>query len=493
MKYEKICLIIPPSSFLLDERVFPFIGVLRVAAALEQAGIHVEVLDLSGIHNYKQVLRHHVKNSDIELYGITATTPQMPAAFGIANILKRYNKKSLLGGTHITLTNAARKKKNLKNDRAVREFITLSTVFDKMIAGDGEEAIFKIIEGDKWFVDADDIKSDLFIKKNQIDYYPEPARYLIDLDSYHYYIDGHRATSLISQLGCPFGCTFCAGRNSAFLRTARFRDIQSVISEMRSIYKTYGYTGFMFYDDELNVSPDFSNLMTGIVDLQYELGVEFALRGFLKAELFTEEQAAWMLAAGFSWLLIGFESGSERILTNIEKRATRDDNTKAMEIAKKHGLKTKALMSFGHAGESAGTMRDTIDWLLEVEPEDFDMTVITPYPGSPYYDDAVVINSDTYQYTSPKTGDKLYMKEVDYMKKADYYKGKPGDYVSLVYTDYITMQELADVRDIAEREVREKLKIPFNPENPATKVEVSMGQTKLPSNILRSTNEDYSS
>ena len=36
----RICLITPPSIFLLDERVFMTLGILKVAAVLEQAGVH---------------------------------------------------------------------------------------------------------------------------------------------------------------------------------------------------------------------------------------------------------------------------------------------------------------------------------------------------------------------------------------------------------------------------------------------------------------------
>jgi anaerobic magnesium-protoporphyrin IX monomethyl ester cyclase len=48
---QPVCLIIPPSAFLLDERVFVSLGILKVAAVLEQAGHDVEVLDCSGIVN----------------------------------------------------------------------------------------------------------------------------------------------------------------------------------------------------------------------------------------------------------------------------------------------------------------------------------------------------------------------------------------------------------------------------------------------------------
>ena len=46
-------------------------------------------------------------------------------------------------------------------------------------------------------------------------------------------------------------------------------------------------------------------------------------------------------------------------------------------------------MSVGHAGESLETIQNTKQWLLDTEPEEFDCTIITTYPGSPYFDDAV--------------------------------------------------------------------------------------------------------
>ncbi len=49
---QHICLITPPSVFLLDERVFMTLGILKVAAVLERAGVQVDMLDLSGVENY---------------------------------------------------------------------------------------------------------------------------------------------------------------------------------------------------------------------------------------------------------------------------------------------------------------------------------------------------------------------------------------------------------------------------------------------------------
>ena len=119
-------------------------------------------------------------------------------------------------------------------------------------------------------------------------------------------------------------------------------------------------------------------------------------------------------------MLIGFESGSERILTNIQKKATLADNTRCMEIAKRHGLKVKALMSLGHPGETEETIRETRDWLRSVKPDDFDTTVITTYPGTPYFDEAEETSQGIWTYTYQKTGDRLHSVEVNYNETAEY-------------------------------------------------------------------------
>jgi anaerobic magnesium-protoporphyrin IX monomethyl ester cyclase len=309
-----------------------------------------------------------------------------------------------------------------------------------------------------------------------------PARHLVDVDSYHYTIDGVRATSLIAQLGCPFGCGFCGGRMSPSLRKIRMRSVDSIIREMVHLHEIYGFCGFMFYDDELNVNPGMIPMMNAIEAKAKELDTEWKLRGFIKAELFTNEQADAMYRAGFRWILTGFESGSPRILKNIQKKATREDNTRCVEIARKHGLKVKALMSLGHPGESFVSAQETFDWLAAVKPDDFDLTVITTYPGTPYYDNAVKYSADLWRYEI--NGDVLYSEEVDYTKVADYYKGDPNDgYVSYVHTDHLSAKQIVTLRDEIESDIRTRLGIPFNPSAAAQRYEHSMGQ--LPPKILR--------
>ena len=492
-----VSLVIPPSPFLADERVFPFIGVLKVASVLEAAGVPVDILDCSGYANYQDLLLEYLdQHRDMDWFGITATTPQLPNAVELLHTIReqRPQARVTVGGPHATLTTAAWKmdqEKGLRGRGSIA-YDQLTSLFDCVVAGDGEEAVFRALGVNQpQLIDADDLHSDLFLKRGSLEDFPYPARQLIDLASYHYTIDGHPATSLIGQLGCPFKCGFCGGRDAASFRFIRTRRPEHIAQEIRHLHSVYGYTGYMFYDDELNVTPrGLEDLCGALIALQDELGTEMRFRGFVKAELFTERQAAAMYKAGFRVLLSGVESGSDRILAAMEKRTTAEINSRCLRLARDAGMEFKALMSIGHPGESRRTVVESVEWVLREQPNEVDWTVITQYPGSPYFDHSVRVSGQrgTWVYET-RAGELLYSREVDYTREAEFYKGVSGSYVSYVWTPDLSADTLVWERDEAERVTRAALGMPPIQSIAAEQFEHSMGQGLLPARVLRSTRE----
>ena len=246
---KKICLITPPATFLLDERVFPHIGILKVAANLEANGYEIDFLDFSGIENYLNVINAYTKGS-CSVFGITASTSQIPYAVELCREIKKAkpDSKVILGGAHCTLMNSAanfEKKRGLHlGNRATLDTEKLLGIFDILVCGDGEDAIFEALKIEKGVIDANDAKSALFLTNSRLAELPLPARHLVDLTTYKYNLEGNRATSLIAQLGCPFQCTFCSGRNSPFLRRIRKRSSESVLQEIEVLHKKYGLYRF---------------------------------------------------------------------------------------------------------------------------------------------------------------------------------------------------------------------------------------------------------
>ena len=195
----RVCLIIPPSPFLLDERVFVQLGILKIASALEEQNYTVDMIDLSGVENYTDVLTDYTKRKDrADVFGITATTPQVPYAVKISQHIKALlpakQSKVILGGPHVTLMHTAAKREAKKNlvgsDRATKDVEALKSFFDVLVCGDGEIAIFDAIHEDMKIIDADIAKSKYFLSHKQFTDLPAPARHLVDMKSYKYFIEG---------------------------------------------------------------------------------------------------------------------------------------------------------------------------------------------------------------------------------------------------------------------------------------------------------------
>ena len=90
-------------------------------------------------------------------------------------------------------------------------------------------------------------------------------------------------------------------------------------------------------------------------------------------------------------------------------------------------------------------------------------------------------------YTCPRSGDRLYADELDYLQTSDYYKGDPdGGYRAYVHTDHLSRTELVDLRQQVEAHVRDQLGIPYPNSTSKLAYEHSMGQSgALPPTILR--------
>ena len=85
-------LINPPSPFLEDERVFPYLGIIQLATAWKMRGLEIEIIDLNGRKKWKKIIKE-IANED-NIFGITSTSPQFMYAFQANRIIKQNNEKA---------------------------------------------------------------------------------------------------------------------------------------------------------------------------------------------------------------------------------------------------------------------------------------------------------------------------------------------------------------------------------------------------------------
>jgi radical SAM superfamily enzyme YgiQ (UPF0313 family) len=415
---KKVLLITPPSPFLLSDKAIVPLGILYVASMLRDQGYGVEVLDLTGKTDYdKEVYEHATKLYDV--YGLTGTSPDIGQAIRILKMIKSVNPKNkvVLGGPHAT----------------VAPTLCQSYDFDKVVVGDGWTGAKMAIE--------DDSNTKLIFAPllENFDDAPFPARDLIDMSTYEYYIKGIRATNVMTQLGCPYGCAFCSGRNQKEYRRMRLRSIPNVMKELDMLHDEYGFDCFMIYDDEINI------MRKRTLELMAEFKKKgYRFRAYIKANLFDDEMAKAIAEGGALELSSGVESGSNKILKTIDKQTTYEINKRFVELCRKYGIYSKAFLIIGLPGETYEDVMLTKKWILDAKPDYFNIGINTPYPGSPEYD-----FKEKYD---------IEFGEIDYAaEQVSYVMHGQKKWKSWVRTSALSPEDLVRLRDELEKECRQAL------------------------------------
>lgn len=431
---KDIALIIPNNPFLANERTFPNIGVLRVATKLINEGYSVDVLDFSG-KKTEDIIPYA---NQYKYFGFSSVTPQFPYVMKMFNCLKKENPKAktIIGGAHPTALYSL-KQKGIK-DINIKDL----EVFDTIFIGEGEDITNLFKSG--WQ------KSQLI---KDLDETPIPNRDLIDIKSYHYNLFGKNTTCILTQRGCPFQCAFCCGRDIEMYNRTRMHSPERVLQELDELNKKYGYTSFMWYDDEINVNVKRLEELCKLLATR-----KYQHRGFVRSDMICKypESVKWLKDAGFVKLCTGVESGSDRMLKNINKGITIEQHTKAAQLIKDTGIHYEAFMMIGFPDETLEDVMMTKDWLIKNKPDDFDLGIITPYPGSRIYDNAKP-STKFKDYKWEYNG--MYFNKPRYSKEDSFYRGYERESRSNIRTNKLSHDDIVRLQKEVTKEVKECLNI----------------------------------
>ena len=449
---ERIALINPPSPFLINERVMPNLGLLYVATEMSRQGLDVRVFDFCGDPDYRERMRQ-VALDGFDSYGFSTTTPQFSQAYGLFRILKEHNPNAFafIGGPHPTSVAPLKRKSELEGTLMDPNIAKLEE-FDLVIEGDGELAYAEISkEGPRWR--AMPVNRDM-------DSIPIPNRDFYDIMSYHYRMAGRDATSIITQRGCPFKCDFCCGRDIPSYKISRLTSPKRVLEELDYLNGEFGFTAFIWGDDELNLNKKRMAEMAKLFKNK-----DYVHKSAARPDLFVKfpETAEMAAEIGFVEICCGIESGSQRILNNIMKGTNVESNLESVELLRRQGILYKAFIMLGHAGETYEDVMMTRQWLLDAKPDFFDTALLQPYPGSIVYDRSVPSTRfEGYGYSyGPRPNsppeDRVYLNRPDFSERDSFYKGVPGKFVASTRTEALSAEDYLKLRDELEAEVKAKL------------------------------------
>ena len=147
------------------------------------------------------------------------------------------------------------------------------------------------------------------------------------------------------------------------------------------------------------------------------------LKIFARANRITESIIPILKELNVDEVAIGFESGSQKILDNINKRATPQDNIEAAKLLFSNGIDTIASFVLGLPGEDEDTLQETYDAALAVKelawkylhknPQEIIANIIEINPGAPAFRKLAKYMPEKY---SGKDKLDLYETQNDYFK-----------------------------------------------------------------------------
>lgn len=327
---------------------------LLILAALTPKDMDVEYMEMKDL---KEEGRLH---KDFDLVAISSFSAQIFEAYALADEYQRNGVAVVLGGLHVSVL-----------PQEAKPHCT------SVVIGEGEISWPKVMED---------------FRQGQLkDYYypaagetfdmalaPIPRYELLDISRYN------RLTVQTSR-GCPHRCDFCA---SSILIARRYnvKPVENIIKEMRYIKSMWARPFIEFADDNSFVARHHGKeLLRALIPEN--------IHWFTEADISIAEDSELlelMQKSGCRQVLIGLESPHREGVDRIElRRNWKKDKCQHYEWAireiQSHGLTVNGCFILGLDGDTEEVFERVYDFVERTGLFDAQITVLTPFPGTPLY------------------------------------------------------------------------------------------------------------
>lgn len=365
-------------AFLTREFLTPVLGLGSLAGFLRKNGVECGIIDLRLPHRDMEDVYRYVQEKNPLMVGITAFTTEITAAASVAERLKdRFPRLTVgTGGPHATLMPV----------ETLEEF----PQFDLCVLGEGEETALELLDalksGGKESLSS--IKGIVYredgaikaaqprVPMRDIDALPFPAWDLFEIEHYN------NIFVVNTSRGCPYPCYFCSPDYLG--KKVRVRDYKKVVDEIEYLVERFGARKIQFADATLSLLGDSTRRMCQeLIDRGLSGKVEWICE--TRADSVDLPLLQVMKEAGCRWIALGVETGNERILKEVVRKGeTREQIREAVRMAKKAGVKVRCFFIIGHYTETVETIKDTINFARELNPDALSFGLLVPNPGSEF-------------------------------------------------------------------------------------------------------------
>ena len=352
----------------LDKTWIPH-GVTQLATEANARGHIVDVLDgrVLGRDGMKAVL----KTTNSRVIGISMISALVGFGKEIIRYLRenRTDMKIAIGGIHPTIA---------PDDFKFRK------EFDWLIKGEGEITFPDILDGKVKIGIVDGIRPNLSelkpVNRTLIKIEEEPLPGL----------EKPFGTIIIGR-GCKYHCTFCSpAERLLFGDHVRMRPIVDICYEIKN------FKSVMVHDDCFTADPEYVDDFCNAIP-----PIKWWCQGRADNVVNNMQMVKKMRDHGLVGMILGHESGDDRVLRSIKKGVTVQQNVDAANILHALGVVVWSNIMVGLPYEPPSAVVNTIMMLRQIKPEITSVAVFTPHPGSKLYDeckDIMIRDKDDWTY-----------------------------------------------------------------------------------------------
>lgn len=360
-----------------EHMVKPPLGLLYVGDALKKSGYEVKVLHHS-TEGMLECVQEVVKARPLFVGFSVFTAGGIRVTAEVCKQIKAVSDVPIVwGNAHPTL---------------VPEQCLKESYIDIIAFYEGEETVIELANALAKRKTLATVKGIGYKEKGELKF-TEPRPFIDNLDKYkldwslvdvNRYITPYwnlkRVISFVTSRGCPHNCSFCY--NQVFNKKKwRAHSVDFVVSEVEKLKREYGIDGIRFWDDNFFVNKKRAFEIAGKINLPY----------FADARIghVDEEFCHKLKETNCKEVFFGIESGSDRILNLMKKRATAAETVQAIKALTKEGVNPSASVIVGYPTETRTEYLETmklVAQLLEINRKIvFTTGLYLPYPGTEGY------------------------------------------------------------------------------------------------------------